>query len=169
MLAAVYRSQAWFDLGELDEARSDAERAIRQHAKQALLHHERRLEFLFAGQLPWALSLYSWAQALQVDDVLILEGRADAYRANGRFVEAIVDYDQVLGRYAKATGVFNADAAMPTLLARGWAWQSLGERERAVSDFEEVLATSTHTGLWCLAAAGLQELTAPVEQAPVAA
>jgi tetratricopeptide (TPR) repeat protein len=146
---SLYRSQAHYALGDLQAAQQDAEQALKLSPKYALLHDEVCLMVSMRGQLAWALWFYSWAQQAGYDLLLVCEGRGDALRVNGHFREAIENYDRCLP---------GADDPAATYLSRGWAWQGLGEDDRAAADFQRVLELSDHPGLCENARESLAEL-----------
>jgi tetratricopeptide (TPR) repeat protein len=135
--AYLTRSLARFRLGDRDGALADASLAIQQFPQYGLVLPEFFLS-AFKGHLDWAEAYYDHALHLLPNSALPYQGRADAYRANGRLEAAVADYDQAILRSPTQPAAY---------LGRGLAYQRLGDLKPAAADFRQALRRSKKSHL----------------------
>jgi tetratricopeptide (TPR) repeat protein len=121
----LLRSMLHFRLGDLDLAHKDQEQALHLSPKDALTMIDVNLP-VYEGYLDWAEDYYERVISGKNNLSFAYQGRADAYRINGKFVEAIADYTHALELSSRDARLY---------LGRGKAYQSMGDLMRARDDF----------------------------------
>ena len=121
----VVRSLAHFKLGNLDASHKDQDAVLRLSEKEALIVSDVNLT-LYEGYLDWVEDYYARAIAKLPRSVYARQGRADAYRANGEFEKAIVDYTAAIQLAPNEAELY---------LGRGKCHQALNDPEKAAADF----------------------------------
>jgi tetratricopeptide (TPR) repeat protein len=97
-MADAHYGRAWLHYGSGDyaQARTDLDAALAIAEEEVLISSELWLLRHFVGCLDWALFLYDHALDRNPQSALAYRGRADAYRVNRLFDNALADYDQAL-------------------------------------------------------------------------
>ncbi len=122
----LIRSIAYFRLGDLKSAHKDQDAALGISEQDALVMTELNLS-VYENYLDWAEDYYSRVLSKQPRLGFAYQGRADAYRVNGRHDNAIKDYVRAIELMPKESRLY---------IARGKSYQALNELEKAKSDFE---------------------------------
>jgi len=123
----LVRSLAHFRLGDLTSAHKDQDLAVTLSPEDTLVMADINL-MLYEGNWDWAEDFYSRILAKKPQDILALQGRADACRMNNKHTLAV-------GYYTRAIDI---DPREPRLfLGRGKSYLELNELEKAKVDFEK--------------------------------
>lgn len=135
-VAYLLRSILRFKLNEREDARKDADQAMRYAPTWMLTFPEIFLNNL-EGNLDWALEYYWRAIERMPNAYQSYQGRADACRVNHRPAWAVEDYHRAIRLAPRNARLY---------LSRGLAFQQLGSLEQAAQDFREAarLAERSH-------------------------
>lgn len=146
----LIRSMLRFKMGDLQGSRKDAEQAARYAPEWMLTFPEVFLSSL-TGHLEWAQDYYARAVELHPGAYQAFQGRADAYRANGKWERAVEDYSRAAALAPRQAEIY---------LGRGRALQQLGLYNRAAADFRQAADLADRLHIRRLAQACLQSLSA---------
>ena len=128
----VERSIASCKLGNLDAAHRDQDSALQLSEKEALTRAEFNID-VYAGNLDWAEDYYARALSKLPRSWYAYQGRADAYRVNGKHDQAIADYTRALQINPREPRLY---------LGRGKSYLVIGNLECAVADFQQVFVVT---------------------------
>jgi len=123
----LLRSMVYFRLGNLESAHKDQEQAMRLSPKDALTMPDVNLT-VYEGFLDWAEDYYGRVISRRTNLALAYQGRADAYRINGKCEQAIADYTRAIELSPREARLY---------LGRGKAYQALGDLARVGDDFRK--------------------------------
>jgi tetratricopeptide (TPR) repeat protein len=124
----VERSIVHFKLGDLDAAHKDQDAALQLSEKDALIRADFNLK-AYEGFLDWAEDYYARALLKLPRSWYAYLGWGDAYRANGEYDKAILNYTQALKINPREPRLY---------LSRGKCYQATGELNCAETDFRQV-------------------------------
>lgn len=134
--ALLHRGRLRFVKGDQAAANDDWGTLLRWGNTAYLLFSELSLLNTMQNQLDWALAYYAFAEQLLPDRAEVHCGRADAYRINQRYAEALTAYNRAL--------------AMNAELAEAWYRRGLVNKaigQPAYSDFQHAIQYTTNTTL----------------------
>jgi len=123
----LLRSMVHFRLGDLASAHKDQEQALRLSSKEALTMVDINLQ-VYENYLDWAEDYYGHVIASKNNLSLAYQGRADAYRINGKYEQAISDYTRAIELSPREARLY---------IGRGKAYQALGKPTSAAEDFRK--------------------------------
>jgi tetratricopeptide (TPR) repeat protein len=128
----LIRSIAHFRLGNFEAAHKDQDSALRLSEKDALVMTDLNM-LVYDDCLDWAEDYYQHVLLKQPRSGYAYQGRADAYRVNGQYEKAIMDYTYAIKILPKESHLY---------MGRGKSYSALGRVESAVADFRQSLATT---------------------------
>jgi tetratricopeptide (TPR) repeat protein len=123
----LLRSMVHFRLDDLESAHQDQAQALRLSRKEALTMADVNLP-VYEGYLDWAEDYYGRVISGNTNLSLAYQGRADAFRVNGKYEQAISDYTHAIELSPREARLY---------IGRGKANQARGELTRAGEDFRK--------------------------------
>jgi tetratricopeptide (TPR) repeat protein len=129
-LIQTNRGRAYFDLGMINEAMSDFNKAIEGNPRFALAYNNRGSVYGHLGDFQQAIKDFD--KAIELDP-----GYASAYTNRGFAYSRIGNFDQALKDYDKATGLNPQSIA--AYHNRGITHNQLGDFQRAIRDFNKAI------------------------------
>ena len=124
--AYINRSSAFHDLGDLDRAIADLDKALQLNPRSPLAFIKRAAIFQEKGDFDRAITDYNSALAVPPKSAAAFYGRGEAYRAKNDFDRAITDYGSALRFDKNLTAAYRG---------RAKAYQAKGDLDTALSDF----------------------------------
>lgn len=139
--AFVSRGNAYFEIGDSDNAIADYTQAIRIDPKFAMAVNNRAYAYLAKGDLAQALANSKMAVQLEPKDASFFDTRGTIYQKVGAPDRAIADFDMALRLDPKYPGA---------LARRGLAYESKNDIARARADYQAALALPAKykSGAW---------------------
>ena len=125
-----------FEMGDREGAARDADQALR-YAPQWMLAFPEIFHSNLTGHLDWAVEYYRRAAEHMPYAYQVYQGRADAFRANGRPGWAVEDYQRAIRLAPRQAELY---------LSRGRSYMALGAPDKAAEDFRQAaqLANRSH-------------------------
>jgi tetratricopeptide (TPR) repeat protein len=133
----LIRSIAHFYLGDLKSAHKDQDAALNLSEKDALVMSELN-QPVYEDRLDWALDYYARILDKKPRWGLAYQARADAYRINGQYENAIADYTRAIESISREA---------PLYIGRGKSYQYVQDFESAILDFNQALVVADKSHL----------------------
>ncbi|MFA5366970.1 MAG: tetratricopeptide repeat protein [Dehalococcoidia bacterium] len=126
----VWRGDAYFRLGEMDNALADFNQSIELEPDNAVFYRSRGIVYYYMGEMETALADFNQSIAVDPEYAHAYYWRAKVYYQSGEMDQALADLDQSIqfdSAYAYAYHY------------RGMVYRALGDTEQAIADFQTCL------------------------------
>ncbi|MDD2923086.1 MAG: M50 family metallopeptidase [Anaerolineales bacterium] len=133
----IIRSIAHFRLADFESAHKDQDSALRISEQDSLAMTDLNM-IVYEDCLDWAEDYYARVLSSQPRLGFAYQGRADAYRVNGKHDQAIEDYARAINLAPKESRLY---------IGRGKSYRALNEIEKAKSDFQKAIALADKSHL----------------------